>query len=284
VWRLSSGSGTARAVWLKRIRPSFLAAVGRAACAAPLQAACDFLIVNIDSEFRELNFAISLGGEVIATGNYSGVVRVWSVSDGSPLQEISTGMGPIGNLTFIRKNTLAVVGTLGYLLVLNSEMGREIAHLRTHNLTQGVLDVSRGGKTLVTGSGDGSLKLVDTDKLLTLRGHGRQLFSIAVSSDGKTIASGGLPTCGSGEAGSFAITATASFRTVFPTFARSSGATILRSRSLTEASHPTEISCLKKSNSAKSKFKSATVSSFAARLRKSSRRKPSVFPEPTSAF
>lgn len=133
--------------------------------------------------------AWSPDGDAVATGSYAGVVRIWSMSDGSLAQETATGMGPIGDLTFLRENTLAVVGTSGYLLVLNSETGREIAHLRTHNLTQGVLDVSRGGKTLITGSGDGSLKLVDMDKLLvpTVLWHDADVRHTAFTRDGQVL-------------------------------------------------------------------------------------------------
>jgi eukaryotic-like serine/threonine-protein kinase len=111
------------------------------------------------------------------------------MSDGSLLTETGSGMGQIGDLAFVNDRTLAAVGTSGHLLLLDVESGREITHLKTHNLTQGVLDVSSNGKTLLVGSGDGSLKLIETDRLLapTVLWHDSDVRHVAFTGSGRTL-------------------------------------------------------------------------------------------------
>tara|TARA_R110002072_G_scaffold146075_1_gene292810 strand:+ start:77737 stop:80778 length:3042 start_codon:yes stop_codon:yes gene_type:complete len=102
----------------------------------------------------------------VATGSYSGAIRLWALSDGLLKFEFSTGMGQIGDLEFVNNQVLSAVGTSGQLLLVDVRTGREIRHLATHTLTHGVVDVSADGKTLCVGSGDGSVKLLDVEALL----------------------------------------------------------------------------------------------------------------------
>lgn len=102
----------------------------------------------------------------IATGSYSGAIRVWSLEDGMLKFETGTGMGQVGDIEFVDDRVLSAVGTSGQLLLIDVEAGHEMRHLATHILTQGVLDVSPDGNTLCVGSGDGSIKLLDIQALL----------------------------------------------------------------------------------------------------------------------
>ena len=109
--------------------------------------------------------AWSPDGATVATGSYSGAIRVWSLENGMLKFESGTDMGQIGDIEFVDDRVLSAVGTSGQLLVLDVEAGQEVCHLATHGLTQGVLDVSSDGKTLGLGSGDGSIKLLDVQAL-----------------------------------------------------------------------------------------------------------------------
>jgi WD40 repeat protein len=97
--------------------------------------------------------AWSPDSKAVATGSYSGTIRIWSLEDGSLRFESGTGMGQIGDLEFVDDRVLSVVGTSGQLLLIDVNAGHEMRHLATHSLMHGVLDVSPDGRTLgVSGS------------------------------------------------------------------------------------------------------------------------------------
>ncbi len=102
----------------------------------------------------------------VATGSYSGAIRVWSLEDGELKFESGTGMAQIGDMAFLDNRVLSAVGVSGQLLLIDVEAGQEMRHLATHVLSQGVLDISSDGKTLGVGSGDGSIKLLNAQNLL----------------------------------------------------------------------------------------------------------------------
>lgn len=102
----------------------------------------------------------------IATGSYSGAIRVWSLEDGELKFESATGMAQIGDMEFVDDRVLSAVGVSGQLLLIDIETGKEMRDRATHVLSQGVLDVSPDGLTLGVGSGDGSIKLLDVQALV----------------------------------------------------------------------------------------------------------------------
>ena len=125
----------------------------------------------------------------VATGSYSGTVRVWSLDDGILRSEIETGMGQIGDVCFLRNEAVAAVGTSGQLLILDVVAGAEMRHLATHTLTHGVLAVSPEETILAVGSGDGSIKVLDVPSLLkpTVFWHETDVRHVDFSRDGKTL-------------------------------------------------------------------------------------------------
>jgi WD40 repeat protein len=64
--------------------------------------------------------------------------------------------------------------------------------LRGHEAVVHALQFLPDGRTLVTGSGDGTVQIWDLDTLerRVLEGHAAPVFDVAVSPDGRTIASG----------------------------------------------------------------------------------------------
>jgi eukaryotic-like serine/threonine-protein kinase len=105
-------------------------------------------------------------GITLATGSYSGAIRIWSIDDEKQTLEVRTSVGLIGNIRYINEQTVAVVGTSGHLFAVDIKTGHESFHIPTHNLTQGLLDISNDGRTIVVGSGDGSIKLLNVKELL----------------------------------------------------------------------------------------------------------------------
>jgi WD40 repeat protein len=103
--------------------------------------------------------------------------------------ESGMGMGQVGDIEFVDDRVLSVVGTSGQLLLIDVEAGHEMRHLATHILTQGVLDVSPDGKALCVGSGDGSIKLLDTQPLLkpTVLWHDTDVRHVAFMNNGSRL-------------------------------------------------------------------------------------------------
>lgn len=133
--------------------------------------------------------AWSPDGTAVATGSYSGSIRVWSLEDGELKFESATGMAQIGDMEFLDNRVLSAVGVSGQLLLVDIEAGQEMRHLTTHVLSQGVLDVSPGGRTLGVGSGDGSIKLLGVDTLVkpTVFWHDADVRHVAFVKDGSSL-------------------------------------------------------------------------------------------------
>jgi WD40 repeat protein/serine/threonine protein kinase len=133
--------------------------------------------------------AVAPDGGVLATGSYGGQVRVWSLGDQSELRTIKTNLGIIGELVFLRSGRLAAVGVNGRLTVINTLSGRVLAELPTHALSEGALDLSAKTGTLVVGSGDGSVRVIDQEKLLSRRilWHSAAVRSLQFSVDGQSL-------------------------------------------------------------------------------------------------
>jgi eukaryotic-like serine/threonine-protein kinase len=125
----------------------------------------------------------------VATGSYSGAIRVWSLEDGELRFESGTGMGQIGDMEFLDDRVLSVVGVSGQLLLIDIESGKEMRHLATHILSQGVLDVSPDGRALGVGSGDGSIKLLDVKALVkpTVFWHAADVRHVAFMNSGTRL-------------------------------------------------------------------------------------------------
>ena len=111
--------------------------------------------------------AISDDGLTVVTGSYGGTVRTWSVEDGGLRQNLNIESGRIGDLEFVKGTALVVVvASTGQLRVLDTSTLREIRKLKTHNLTDGVLARSENGEFLAVGSGDGSVKTLQVDRVI----------------------------------------------------------------------------------------------------------------------
>jgi|GEM_PF-2020241 len=113
--------------------------------------------------------ALSSDAQRLAIGTYSGDLIVIDRETGQELFRTSAGMGLIGDIEFLDDSRVGVTGITGSLLLFDLESQTEISRTSTHELNAGVLACSQGESTLVVGSGDGSLKVMDADVLLKPR-------------------------------------------------------------------------------------------------------------------
>jgi WD40 repeat protein len=110
------------------------------------------------------SLAFSDDGGTIATGSSGGVIRIWSAADRTLRYKHEAAMGRIGDIEFLKESPLlAILASDGRLHMYDTDRQCEIHSLKTHSLSGGVLARSENGESLVVGSGDGSVKLLNVD-------------------------------------------------------------------------------------------------------------------------
>ncbi|QDT32145.1 serine/threonine-protein kinase [Thalassoglobus polymorphus] len=113
-----------------------------------------------------LHFTYSADGKQIAAGTYSGQVLWWDVETGEQVASTPIGDGAVGDLENSNdSNQLLVTKAVGDLIVLDPATQQETHRFQTHTLSFGTIDVSRNGKLIVTGSGDGSVNVIRLNRL-----------------------------------------------------------------------------------------------------------------------
>jgi eukaryotic-like serine/threonine-protein kinase len=142
------------------------------------------------------SLAISDDGGTLVVATRSGELRFWSLEDGTLQKTHDTFQGLVGDMAFIENDSLlAIVGTSGELALLDLAQWRIVRELHTHYLTSGVLRRTPDGKFLVVGSGEGTVRILDTARITqpTICWHNAPLRGLtftdndhllAVSSDG----------------------------------------------------------------------------------------------------
>lgn len=113
-----------------------------------------------------LNFTFSDDGETLAVGTYSGEVLWYSMQSGELTGKVEAAHGAVGDIEFSKDaSRLLVVKQAGELFVYEPLGQFETNRLTTHVLTFGTIDRTRNGKLIVTGSGDGTIKVLRMDQL-----------------------------------------------------------------------------------------------------------------------
>ncbi|MFG0334066.1 MAG: WD40 repeat domain-containing serine/threonine protein kinase [Maioricimonas sp. JB049] len=108
--------------------------------------------------------AVSDDGASIVTGSYGGKVVFWG--DQQTAQNTFEADWRIGDLEFLKDSPLlAILENNGQLLIYDTKQQLEVRKLTTHGLSSGALGRSADGRFLVVGSGDGSVKLIRTDRV-----------------------------------------------------------------------------------------------------------------------
>lgn len=123
--------------------------------------------LELDSNSDLEALALSDDGQLIVTGDYHGTLTMQSL--GETTQSVHKSVwGRIDDLEFLSGTPLLMVSsTDGRLHFFDTNRKQEIRTLNTHGLTSGSLARSANGKSLVIGSGDGSVTLLKLDGLTT---------------------------------------------------------------------------------------------------------------------
>lgn len=138
--------------------------------------------------------AFSPDGQLLATGDASGEIRLWQVADGRQLFVCQGHSGWVRSVAFSPDGTiLASASSDQTIRVWDISNGRCLKELQQHSGWVRSVAFSPDGKTLASGSGDNTIKLwqVDTGECVqTLQGHQHWVWSIAFSPNGQHLASG----------------------------------------------------------------------------------------------
>lgn len=108
-------------------------------------------------------FAVSDDGQLFVSGDYHGTVTVYP-TDGDEGHSVETNWGRIDDIEFLKGTHLAaIVANDGELHLFDADHQREYRTMHTHGLAAGTIARSGNGSSLVAGSGNGAITLIEMD-------------------------------------------------------------------------------------------------------------------------
>lgn len=141
-----------------------------------------------------LSVAFSPDGQLLATGDANGEVRLWQVADSKLLLICKGHAGWVHCVTFSPDGKLLSSASSDHTVKLwNVTDGKCIRTLTGHTQRVRSLAFSPDGKLLVSGSSDSTVRIWTIAKgqcLNILKGHKSFIWSVAFSPDGMMVASG----------------------------------------------------------------------------------------------
>ncbi len=154
-----------------------------------------FELQGHDDDVQCLSF--SPHGEHVITGSRDKTVRVWNVDTGRTVLTLKGHTDAVWAVSFSPDGTRIVSGSYegrgnpGELKIWNAVSGQELLGQNSDGLC---LAFSPYGKRLLSGGGDGTIKIWDASQKQdshTFKGHRNGIHSVRFSPDGKRIASAG---------------------------------------------------------------------------------------------
>lgn len=140
-----------------------------------------------------LSVAFSPDGQLLATGDANGEVRLWGVADSKLLRICKGHAGWVHSVTFSPDGRMLASGSSDQTVKLwNVSDGTEIKTLEGHNQRIRSVAFSPDGQTLASCSSDNKIRIWDVHTgqcLSVLSGHTSWLWSITFSPDGMMLAS-----------------------------------------------------------------------------------------------
>ncbi|EMP26120.1 Putative E3 ubiquitin-protein ligase HERC1 [Chelonia mydas] len=143
--------------------------------------------------------AFSSDGLVLVSGGLGGLMNIWSLRDGSVLQSVVIGSGAIQTAVWIPDVGVAACSNRSKVLLYIKVLGCQNGLVCVWSVPQDMLIVLQSSSSSAEGwweqetSGkDGYRKAVDAKCIYQLRGHITPVRTLAFSSDGLVLVSGGL--------------------------------------------------------------------------------------------
>ncbi len=136
--------------------------------------------------------AISPDGEILASGDYNGMIALWNLATGELLRKFSGHSGTIKPMIVSPDNRLLATGSTDKILkVWNIETGIMI---RSFSLSDPpvAIAISPDGQMIASGSSEGIINIMDLSSgelKHQLTGHAGLVDSLLISADGQTLGS-----------------------------------------------------------------------------------------------
>jgi hypothetical protein len=140
--------------------------------------------------------AFSPDGKLVAAGELQGALQVWDAGSGELIHTVKAHLLRVFSVAFSPDGkVLASAGEDGRVKLWDVRSGKERAVARPHG-DEKVWCVAflPDGKSLVSGGSDGTVQvhdMIDGKAWVTLTGHGRTAHGVAVSLNGRMLASAG---------------------------------------------------------------------------------------------
>ena len=144
--------------------------------------------------------AISRDGRIGLSVGWNSFVRGWNLETGKELPPLKADGSFLTSVIFLGDETrVAAAGSGGVVWIWDLASGRVLHRLRKHSFTIHTLAASADGRLLISGSGDGTARLWDTEKGLQVRKFGGffggtlngSVSAVALSTDGAWALTGG---------------------------------------------------------------------------------------------
>ncbi len=157
------------------------------------------VLSNLAAPFRGYAFDVTADGRRIARspGDQRATMQVRDLADAPNAWSVQASKDLVSAIAFSPDGSLVATGPQwleSAITIWNVQTHQPVATLEGHQDWIGCLRFLPDGKTLISGSGDQSLRLWDVPSgrlLRTLWGHLSEVWTLAVSPDGRKVASGG---------------------------------------------------------------------------------------------
>jgi len=169
-----------------------LLAVTLAGCGSQPQRQADIVIERAHSGGSSLG--ISPDSTILASGGWSGYVRLWDLETGRNLRSWRAHSDSVNGIFFLPDGTLLTAGYDGRIARW-THAGREIRSRNVIPVTASDIDIAHG--RFVTGHKDGTLivwNLETGEEIRRFQPHRKLIRSVAISPDGAMIASSATDT------------------------------------------------------------------------------------------
>jgi WD40 repeat protein len=155
-------------------------------------------IRTLEGHVKEVDsIAFSPDGKILASGGWDKKIKLWNLTTGKEIRTLEGHSDSILAVAFSPDGMQIASGSKDKTIKLwNLVTGEAISTFKGHDdkVNSVAYLPSPDGMTLVSGSNDNTIKLwnISTGQVIrTLKGDSGYIYAIAISPDGKTIASGG---------------------------------------------------------------------------------------------